>query len=244
LILKRILYGVIGSTDLQTLSNSRGVARSNQLVPRLHRVVANDFRFGKFEEEPTVEKMYYIVAVTATLLMTGCSQGMYNQGSSNRNGTQERIGNSATTSWERTDDKAQDRNPNSLRRLESIKWDSVKHELTWDVSRGEKKGNGYQPRSNDHYEINMDKATMTVNGETRRFSEEEAANVRTLMDFISKYALESTVWWENGEGEPVDGKGNRSRPERTVPTRPPDTQDKSDMKAKPIRISDVLSSVE
>lgn len=85
---------------------------------------------------------------------------------------------------------------------------------------------------------------MSVNGETRRFSEEEASNVRTLMDFISKYALESTVWWENGEGEPLNGKGNQNKPERTVPTRPPDTQDKSDMKAKPIRIADILSGVE
>jgi hypothetical protein len=190
-----------------------------------------------------VKNMHCIVAAAVTLLMTGCSQGTY-QGSSNRNETQKRIGNSANTSWERADNKAHNRNPKSLRRLESIQWDSVKHELTWDVSRGEKKGDAYQPRYNDHYEINMDRATMTVNGETRRFSEDEAANVRTLMDFISKYALESTVWWENGEGEPVDGRRNPTRPERTVPARPPDTQDKSGMKAKAIRIAYVLSSFE
>jgi hypothetical protein len=191
-----------------------------------------------------VKNMYYIVAVAVTLLMLGCSQGMHNQRSTNRNGRQQRIGDSANTSWERTHNKDQNRNSNSLRRLESIKWDSVKHELTWDVSRGEKKGDAYQLRSNDHYQINMDSATMTVNGETRRFSKEEAANVRMLMDFMSKYALESTVWWENGEGEPVRGKGTPTKPERTVPTRPPDTQDKSDTNAKPIHIAYVLSAVE
>jgi hypothetical protein len=96
--------------------------------------------------------------------------------------------------------------PIALRRLESITWDSVKHQMSWDVSRGEKKGDTYQPNASDRYEINMDNATMTVNGQSRRFSKEEASNVRVLMDFISKYALESTVWWENGEGDPVDGK--------------------------------------
>ena len=189
-----------------------------------------------------MKSMYYVVVVAVTLMMLGCSQEMYNQGRTDRNGTRRRIGNSSNMSWERTDNK--DQNRNALRRLESVKWDSVKHELTWDVSRGEKKGDTYQPRSNDHYQINMDKATMTVNGETRRFSEDEAANVRTLMDFISKYALESTVWWETGEGEPLDGKGIPGKPERTVPARPPDTHDKPDVKAKTIHIADVLSAVE
>ena len=180
--------------------------------------------------------------VTATLLMLGCSQRMYNQGHTNRDETQPQTGNSANTSWEKTDSKNQNRNP--FRRLESVRWDSVKHELTWDVSRGEKKGEEYQPRSNDHYQINMDHATMTVNGQTRRFSEDEAENVRTLMDFISKYALESTVWWENGEGEPLGSKGNSTKHEKNVPARPPDTRDKSDTKARPVRIADILSAAE
>ena len=104
----------------------------------------------------------------------------------------------------------QDKGPLQFRRLESVTWNSVKHELKWDISTGERDGSGYRPHSNDRYEINMDNATMTVNGESRRFSEDEAANVRTLMDFISKYAVESTVWWEKGEGDPVDG---REKPE-------------------------------
>ena len=189
-----------------------------------------------------MKNMYHIVAVAVTLLMLGCSQGMYNQGRTDRYGAQRTIGNSSNASWQKTDSK--DQNRNALRRLESVRWDSVKHELTWDVSRGEKKGDAYQPHSNDHYQINMDNATMTVNGETRRFSEEEAANVRTLMDFISKYAVESTVWWETGEGEPLDGKDNPAKPERPVPTKPPDMRDKSDTKAKSIHIAYVVSAVE
>ena len=86
--------------------------------------------------------------------------------------------------------------------------------------RGEKKGDAYQPNSKDRYEINMDNATMTVNGESRRFSEDEATNVRTLMDFISSIRLESTVWWEDGEGDPVDGSGTPTKPERQIPVVP------------------------
>jgi hypothetical protein len=92
-----------------------------------------------------------------------------------------------------------------VRRLESVTWNSVNHELTWNVSKGERKDNAYKAVGTDHYSINMDSATMTVNGETRRFSEDEASNVRNLMDLIARYAVESTVWWENGQGEPIDG---------------------------------------
>ena len=124
------------------------------------------------------------------------------------------------TSWDQVDNNKKEDGSASLRRLESVTWDSVKHELTWDVSKGEKKGESYQPHSKERFEINMDNATMTVDGESRRFSEDEASNVRTLMDFISRYALESTVWWEDGEGDPVDGSGTPTKPEIQVPLIP------------------------
>jgi hypothetical protein len=96
----------------------------------------------------------------------------------------------------------------SSRRLESVTWNSVKHELTWVISKGEKKGGAsYKPLGSANYLINMDEATMNVSGETRRFSKEEAANVHVLMDLIAKYAVDSTVWWDDGQGEPVNGEG-------------------------------------
>ena len=159
----------------------------------------------------------FMLAATLAVVGLSCSsQGFNHSGlakvlSMNRNNT--------ATSWDQVDNKNEDGSA-SLRRLESITWDSVKHELTWDVSRGEKKGDAYQPNSKDRYEINMDNATMTVNGKSRRFSEDEATNVRTLMDFISRYALESTVWWEDGEGDPVDGSGTPTKPERQFPVVP------------------------
>lgn len=157
----------------------------------------------------------YILAATLALLSLSCSQGN-DPGTPGSSATRT---NRTSTTWNHVD-TGKGTETTSLRRLESITWDSVKHELTWDVSRGERQGETYQPQTTDRYEINMDKATMTVNGESRRFSEEEAANVRKLMDFVSRYALESTVWWENGEGEPVDGSGAPARPERPVPHKP------------------------
>jgi len=96
------------------------------------------------------------------------------------------------------------------RKLESMTWNSVKHELTWVVSNSEKE------KKVQSYRIAMDTATMSVNGESRGFSKREAANVHVLMDILSRYAIESTVWWEDGQGEKLDEKGRplpgKSRP--------------------------------
>ncbi|MGE5486817.1 MAG: hypothetical protein ACM3ZB_03230 [bacterium] len=95
------------------------------------------------------------------------------------------------------------------RRLETVTWNSVTHELTWTVSTGEElNGRGYTPKMQDSYVINLDAATMTYNGESRRFSREEAANVQMIMDLISKYAVDSTLWWQQGHGVRLDKDGN------------------------------------
>ncbi len=106
---------------------------------------------------------------------------------------------------------AQDRAPErktdrSPRRLESVTWNSVKHELTWVISKGERdrETGAYKPLTTQTYLINIDKATMTFNGETRSFSKQEAVNVLALLDIIAKYAIESTVWWDQGHGRRTD----------------------------------------
>ncbi len=118
----------------------------------------------------------------------------------------------------------------ATRRLESVTWNPVTHELAWVVSKGmQQNGSGYAPKSQDKYLINLDNATMTYNGEVRRFSEEEAANVRMLMDLISKYTVDSTIWWQQGhgikldkDGKPIDGgDSNAVRVQRVAaPARP------------------------
>lgn len=106
---------------------------------------------------------------------------------------------------ERAPERKPDRTP---RRLESITWNSVKHELSWVISRGERdrQSGAYKPLSSQTYLINMDKATMTFSGETRGFSKQEALNVLALLDIVAKYTIESTVWWDQGYGRRLDEK--------------------------------------
>jgi hypothetical protein len=109
------------------------------------------------------------------------------------------------------------------RRLEAVTWNPVTHSLTWEVSKGEKNGESYKAVATNRYAIDMDKATMTFDGQTRGFSEEEAANVQRLMYLISKYAVDSTIWWEAGQGDPIDGSGRperRSQPDRNNNLKP------------------------
>ncbi len=107
------------------------------------------------------------------------------------------------------------------RRLESVTWNSVKHELTWVISRGDKRGASYKALASDSYLINMDDATMAFSGEKRRFSKEEAANVHVLMDVIAKYAIDSTVWWDDGQGEPLDKNGKPKEEKKPQQERQP-----------------------
>lgn len=57
---------------------------------------------------------------------------------------------------------------NEKRRLESVTWDPVKHELRWVISKGELEGEEYKPASRQEYEISIDDATMSFADETRR----------------------------------------------------------------------------
>ena len=120
---------------------------------------------------------------------------------------------------------AEDKPP---RRLESITWSPSDHKLSWVISSGTKDTAGkYKPVKSQTYNIDMSAATMTLNGEGRRFSRDEAKNVQVLMDLVSKYAVESTVWWDQGQGTPL-GKENKNetdvnqqQPRRTRPAVPP-----------------------
>ncbi len=94
------------------------------------------------------------------------------------------------------------------RRLESVTWNPIRHQLQWTVSKGKMEGQEYKASTKEQYEINIDDATMSFSDETRRFSKMEAESVRRLLDFLSRYTAESTVWWEKGFGEVVS-KGLR-----------------------------------
>ena len=94
------------------------------------------------------------------------------------------------------------------RRLESVTWNPVRHQFQWVVSKGKIEGDDYKLDSRERYEIDIDEATMSFSDETRRFSKGEAETVRRVLDFLARYAAESTIWWEKGQGEVIK-KGER-----------------------------------
>lgn len=104
-----------------------------------------------------------------------------------------------------------EKNDRDARRLESITWNPVDHKLTWTVNSGELHDGKFEGGKKFTYEIKMDQALMSVEGEDRRFSRTEAVSVHRLMDLVAKYAAESTLWWEAGEGEPISKDGDTSK---------------------------------
>jgi hypothetical protein len=107
--------------------------------------------------------------------------------------------------------------------LENVTWNPQTEELSWVVSMRDLAAGKDQQAVQEKYTIHIDTATMSFKGEGRHFDPDEAHKVKELMDVISNYTVESTVWWSNGEGE--KSNGNESAP--------PATKDKSTDKPKP-----------
>ena len=107
-----------------------------------------------------------------------------------------------------------------FRRLESVSWNPVRAELTWLLSVWDPAVNTERPAGQERYVIHLDKAVMEFQEQARGFDTDEARRVRSLMDVISRYALESTVWWGRGGGSapedpvtpsPKDGDGSNPK---------------------------------
>lgn len=93
----------------------------------------------------------------------------------------------------------------TARRLESVTWNPSEHKLTWTVSKGVLESGKFVGKDRTIYEIDMASAIMVLQGEERKFSKREAVSVHALMDLVAKYAAESTMWWDAGNGDPVNG---------------------------------------
>jgi hypothetical protein len=90
-------------------------------------------------------------------------------------------------------------------RLESVTWNPVRSEMTWLVSIWDQ-ADSERPLALERYAIHLDAAVMEFNGESRAFDPTEAKHVRVLMDMISTYSVQSTVWWDHGGGSEPDGQ--------------------------------------
>jgi hypothetical protein len=102
-------------------------------------------------------------------------------------------------------DQKQDQTSKVLvRRLESVSWNPVRGELSWLVSVWDVSVSTEQPAARERYVMHLDDAVMEFQGEARSFDSTEAKHVRNLMDLISTYAVESTVWWDHEEESTPD----------------------------------------
>lgn len=112
-------------------------------------------------------------------------------------------------------------------RLDSVTWDPVRGELSWVVTVWDVAVSTQQPASRDRYLVHVADAVMEYQGETRPFDLGESRQLRKLMDIVSTYAVQSTVWWDRGGGQVIP------LPQREEDTKEKPKTDDKDMKSKP-----------
>jgi hypothetical protein len=92
----------------------------------------------------------------------------------------------------------------ATKKLSSVTWNLETHKLIWTVQKGATVNGEFVPASEDRYEISPDDAVMAFSNEKRGFTEEEATSLHHLLDVLSLYCAESVVWWDQGQGTPLD----------------------------------------
>src|SRR3989449_9493353 len=93
-------------------------------------------------------------------------------------------------------------------RLERVIWNPVSHVLSWEITEGYVDVHGqYEPqRLVGTFSIQPQAATMSFAGETRGFIRQEGDHVHAILDALSHYIMSSTFWWQDGKGEPANGR--------------------------------------
>jgi hypothetical protein len=99
-----------------------------------------------------------------------------------------------------------------VKKLGNVTWDPEAHKLIWIVQKGSMVNGNFVPNSEQRYEISPDEAVMTTSGEKRGFEEDEATQLNHLLGVLSLYCAESTVWWDQGQGTPVNGEPGKDKP--------------------------------
>jgi len=121
-----------------------------------------------------------------------------------------------------------------LRKLASVTWDLDSHKLVWTVQKGDRVDGKFVASSEEHFQISPDQAMMELAGEKRLFDDDEAVQLRRLLDTLSVYCAESVAWWEQGEGVPVEDKTPHDKTDK------PDKQEKPSSKppeGKPVKVN-------
>jgi hypothetical protein len=94
------------------------------------------------------------------------------------------------------------------KRVASVKWNIETGKLEWVVQSGVERNGQFVPSSKEeHYEISPEDAKMVVQGQQRAFTSQEADWLQSLLHVLTVYCAESTIWWEQGKGTPLDEQG-------------------------------------
>ena len=123
---------------------------------------------------------------------------------------------------------AQDSKPAEMKKLATVTWDLDAHKLIWVVQKGTENSGKFEVSKEDRYEITPDDAVMSYLQEKRGFTEDEATSLHHLLDVLSLYCAESTAWWDDGQGVPLDSTGK--------PTGPGKNPEKPDNSVQPHRV--------
>jgi len=128
------------------------------------------------------------------------------------------------------------------KRVKSVTWDLQNQKLVWIVEDGTAKNGNFTPSSEERYEITPKDHAMAFQGEHRAFTSDEGTWLQHLLDILTMYCAESTVWWLDGQGEPQQGEpsskdgGPTANPHATPPDHP-DNAPNHDTAPKRIKIS-------
>ncbi len=124
---------------------------------------------------------------------------------------------------------AQDQPAETVKHLDSVTWDLNTHKLVWVVKTGTQVNGEFVPTSSARYEVSPDNASMQFADETRGFTEEEAASLHHLLDVLTLYCAESTVWWDQGQGAPLENQKTTSAPK---------SDESKSVEGKPVRVKE------
>jgi hypothetical protein len=134
------------------------------------------------------------------------------------------------------------RDEHQVKKLGSVTWDLKSHRLVWTVQSGNLVNGKFVSVSEQQYAVSPDEAVMSFMDEKRGFAEAEANSLQHLLDILTVYCAESVVWWDQGEGTPVDGtatpknSGDRDREEAVPEQKPVRVKEQAPVKTVPVAL--------
>ena len=90
-----------------------------------------------------------------------------------------------------------------LCKLQSVTWNPETKELGWVISMRPIAPGADAGATEVKYTVHIDTAIMRVKDEDRKLDQDDARFVETILNYITAYAVDSTVQWSKGAGEKI-----------------------------------------